>query len=67
MVKSGVICKFIVMVGCDGCMCSCDYYIIFVEMFFKDIVILIVGCVKYCYNKLGLGDINGILCVLDVG
>lgn len=67
VVKSGVICKFFVMVGCDGWMKSCSYYIEFVEKLLVDMVILIVGCVKYWYNKLFLGDINGIFCVLDVG
>ncbi|MEG2947465.1 MAG: hydroxylamine reductase, partial [Bacteroidales bacterium] len=33
----------------------------------KDTVILTAGCAKYRYNKLPLGDINGIPRVLDAG
>ena len=33
----------------------------------KDTVILTAGCAKYRYNKLGLGEINGIPRVLDAG
>ena len=33
----------------------------------KDCVILTAGCAQYKYNKLGLGDINGIPRVLDAG
>jgi len=33
----------------------------------KDTVILTSGCAKYRYNKLNLGDINGIPRVLDAG
>ena len=66
-VKSGAIRKFIVMAGCDGRMRSRDYYTAFAEMLPKDTVILTAGCAKYRYNKLGLGDINGIPRVLDAG
>ena len=66
-VKSGAIRKFIVMAGCDGRMRSRDYYTTFAEMLPKDTVILTAGCAKYRYNKLGLGDINGIPRVLDAG
>ncbi|RLD58875.1 MAG: hydroxylamine reductase, partial [Bacteroidetes bacterium] len=33
----------------------------------KETVILTAGCAKYRYNKLNLGDINGIPRVLDAG
>lgn len=66
-VKSGAIRKFVVMSGCDGRMKSRDYYKEFVEALPKDVVILTSGCAKYKYNKLGLGDINGIPRVLDAG
>ena len=62
-VKSGAIRKFVVMAGCDGRMKSREYY----TEFTKDCVILTAGCAKYKYNKLGLGDINGIPRVLDAG
>lgn len=66
-VKSGAIRKFVVMGGCDGRMKSRDYYREFAEKLPKDVVILTAGCAKYRYNKLNLGDINGIPRVLDAG
>jgi hydroxylamine reductase len=66
-VKSGAIRKFIVMGGCDGRMKSRDYYTEFAQKLPKDTVILTAGCAKYRYNKLKLGDINGIPRVLDAG
>ena len=66
-VKSGAIRKFVVMSGCDGRMKFRDYYKEFAEALPKDVVILTSGCAKYKYNKLGLGDINGIPRVLDAG
>lgn len=66
-VKSGAIKKFFVMAGCDGRMKSRDYYTKFAENLPKDTVILTAGCAKYRYNKLNLGDINGIPRVLDAG
>lgn len=66
-VKSGAIRKFVVMSGCDGRMKSRNYYTDFAEALPKDTVILTSGCAKYKYNKLNLGDINGIPRVLDAG
>ncbi|RKY56222.1 MAG: hydroxylamine reductase [Candidatus Neomarinimicrobiota bacterium] len=66
-VKSGAIRKFIVMAGCDGRMKSRNYYTEFANKLSKDTVILTAGCAKYRYNKLPLGDINGIPRVLDAG
>jgi hydroxylamine reductase len=66
-VKSGAIKKFFVMAGCDGRMKSRDYYTDFAKKIPKDTVILTAGCAKYRYNKLELGDINGIPRVLDAG
>ncbi len=66
-VKSGAIKKFFVMAGCDGRMKDRNYYTEFAEALPKDTVILTAGCAKYRYNKLNLGDINGIPRVLDAG
>lgn len=66
-VKSGAIRKFIVMSGCDGRMKSRNYYAEFAQALPKDTVILTSGCAKFKYNKLNLGDINGIPRVLDAG
>ena len=66
-VKSGAIRKFVVMAGCDGRAKSRDYYTEFAKALPGDAVILTAGCAKYKYNKLPLGDINGIPRVLDAG
>ncbi|PHO07289.1 hydroxylamine reductase [Thermoanaerobacterium thermosaccharolyticum] len=66
-VKTGAIKRFFVMAGCDGRMKSREYYTEFAKELPKDTVILTAGCAKYRYNKLNLGDINGIPRVLDAG
>ena len=66
-VKSGAIRKFVVMAGCDGRHKSRDYYTEFAKALPNDVVILTAGCAKYKYNKLNLGDIQGIPRVLDAG
>ena len=55
------------MAGCDGRAKSRSYYTDFAKALPKDTVILTAGCAKYKYNKLNLGDINGIPRVLDAG
>ena len=66
-VKNGDIRKFVVMAGCDGRARSRSYYTEFAKALPHDTVILTAGCAKYKYNKLPLGDINGIPRVLDAG
>ena len=66
-VKSGAIKKFVVMSGCDGRQAGRDYYADFAKALPQDTVLLTSGCAKYRYNKLALGDINGIPRVLDAG
>lgn len=67
LVKSGKIRKFVVMAGCDGRFPSRSYYTKFAEALPQDCVILTAGCAKYRYNKLPLGDIEGLPRVLDAG
>lgn len=66
-IKAGNIKKFVVMAGCDGRHKGRSYYTEFAEKLPEDYVILTAGCAKYRYNKLNLGDINGIPRVLDAG
>ena len=66
-VKSGAIKKFFVMAGCDGRQKSREYYTEFAKALPDDTIIMTAGCAKYRYNKLNLGDINGIPRVLDAG
>lgn len=55
------------MAGCDGRFNSREYYTEFAKSLPNDTVILTAGCAKYRYNKLDLGNINGIPRVLDAG
>ena len=66
-VKTGAIRRFFVMAGCDGRAKGRDYYADFAQALPQDTVILTAGCAKYRYNKLNLGDIDGIPRVLDAG
>lgn len=66
-IKAGKIRKFVVMAGCDGRFPSRSYYTEFAGQLPKDCVILTAGCAKYRYNKLPLGDIEGVPRVLDAG
>lgn len=67
LIKRGKIRKFVVMAGCDGRFPSRKYYTEFAERLPHDCVILTAGCAKYRYNKLPLGDIEGVPRVLDAG
>ncbi|AIO18365.1 Hydroxylamine reductase [Candidatus Izimaplasma bacterium HR1] len=66
-IKNGSIKKFVVMAGCDGRSPKRSYYTEFARELPKDTIILTAGCAKFKYNKLNLGDINGIPRVLDAG
>ncbi len=66
-VKSGAIKRFVVMAGCDGRNKDRQYFTDVANSLPKDAVILTAGCAKYRYNKLKLGDIDGIPRVLDAG
>lgn len=66
-IKNGAIKKFVVMAGCDGRSKARSYYTEYAEKLPKDWIILTAGCAKYRYNKLKLGEINGIPRVLDAG
>ncbi len=66
-IKTGAIKRFVVMAGCDGRMRNRTYFEDVAQNLPKDTVILTAGCAKYRYNKLPLGDINGIPRVLDAG
>ncbi len=66
-VKSGAIKRFVVMAGCDGRRKEREYYTEFAKALPKDTIILTAGCAKYRYNKLKLGEIDGIPRVLDAG
>lgn len=66
-VKNGSIKKFVVMAGCDGRSKDREYYTQYAKNLPNDTIILTAGCAKYRYNKLKLGEINGIPRLLDAG
>ncbi|MFH1877186.1 MAG: hydroxylamine reductase [Candidatus Omnitrophota bacterium] len=66
-VKTGKIKRFIVMAGCDGRHKDREYFTDVARALPDNTVILTAGCAKYRYNKLELGDIDGIPRVLDAG
>ncbi len=66
-VKEGKIKRFVVMAGCDGRHKTRDYFTQVAENLPEGTVILTAGCAKYRYNKLKLGDIDGIPRILDAG
>ena len=66
-IQAGKIKRFVVMAGCDGRFSSRNYFTKVAEELPEDTVILTAGCAKYRYNKLDLGDIDGIPRVLDAG
>lgn len=66
-VKSGAIRHFFLVGGCDGADTGRNYYTDFVEQTPKDTVVLTLGCNKYRFNTLDLGDIGGIPRLLDMG
>jgi hydroxylamine reductase len=66
-VKTGAIKRFVVMGGCDGRQRGRAYYTEVAQELPQDAVIMTAGCAKFRYNKLDLGDINGIPRILDAG
>jgi hydroxylamine reductase len=66
-VKAGKIRHFFLVGGCEGSKSSRSYYTEFVQKVPKDCVVLTLGCGKYRFNHLDLGDIDGIPRLLDMG
>jgi hydroxylamine reductase len=66
-VKAGKIKHFFLVGGCDGAKPGRNYYTEFAQAAPRDTVLLTLACGKYRFNKLELGDIDGIPRLLDVG
>jgi hydroxylamine reductase len=66
-VKAGKIRHFFVVGGCDGSRSSRKYYTEFVQKLPQDCVVMTLGCGKYRFNYLDLGEIDGIPRLLDMG
>lgn len=66
-VKTGKIRHFFLVGGCEGSRASRSYYTEFVEKLPKDCVVITLGCGKYRFIDMDLGDIDGIPRLLDMG
>lgn len=66
-VKSGVIKHIFLVGGCDGAKIGRNYYTDFVKNTPDDTIIFTLGCAKYRFNDLDLGEINGIPRIMDMG
>lgn len=66
-IKKGKIKHFFLVGGCDGAKPGRNYYTEFVEKTPKDSVVLTLACGKFRFNKMDLGDIDGIPRLLDIG
>ncbi|MCX7703324.1 MAG: hydroxylamine reductase [Planctomycetota bacterium] len=67
LVRKGKIRRFFVVGGCDSPHKNAPYYRELVEKLPKDTVVLTLACGKYRFNDLGLGDIDGIPRLIDLG
>lgn len=66
-VKAGAIKHFFLVGGCDGARPGRNYYTEFVKKAPKDTVILTLGCGKYRFNDLDIGEIGGLPRIMDMG
>ena len=66
-VKSGAIRHFFLVGGCDGAVPGRNYYTEFAEQAPQDTVVMTLGCNKFRFNHLDMGDIGGIPRLLDIG
>ena len=66
-VKNKAIRHFFLVAGCDGAKPGRNYYTEFVEKVPEDAVVLTLGCGKFRFFDMDLGDIGGIPRLLDVG
>lgn len=66
-VKAGAVKHIFLVGGCDGAQKSRSYYTEFVKAVPADSLILTLGCGKYRFNDLDLGEIGGLPRLLDMG
>ncbi len=67
LVETGKIRHFFLVGGCDSPLKGMSYYREFVQQLPQDTVVLTLGCGKYRFNDLNLGDIDGIPRLIDLG
>ncbi len=66
-VKAGAIKHFFLVGGCDGARPGRNYYTDFIQKTPKDTIILTLGCGKYRFNDLNIGEIGGLPRIMDMG
>ncbi len=66
-IKRGSIKHFFLVGGCDGARPGRSYYTDFVKQTPEDSIVLTLGCGKYRFNDLNLGEVEGIPRILDMG
>ncbi|NQS75692.1 MAG: hydroxylamine reductase [Peptococcaceae bacterium] len=66
-VKAGAIKHFLLVGGCDGARAGRNYYTKIVQDAPQDTVILTLGCGKYRFNDLDIGEIGGLPRIMDMG
>ncbi|MDD2629861.1 MAG: hydroxylamine reductase [Limnochordia bacterium] len=66
-VKAGAIKHFFLVGGCDGAKPGRNYYTEFVKQAPQDTLILTLGCGKYRFNDLDIGEIGGLPRIMDMG
>ncbi len=67
LVQAGKIRHFFLVGGCDSPLKGMSYYREFVQQLPRDTVVLTLGCGKYRFNDLSLGDIDGVPRLIDLG
>lgn len=67
LVEDGKISRFFVVGGCDTPLPKENYYTEFVENLPDDTIVLTLGCGKFRFNDMDLGDIEGIPRLMDLG
>lgn len=66
-VNTGAIKHFFLVGGCDGAKPGRNYYTQFVKQAPQDTIILTLGCGKYRFNDLDIGEIGGLPRIMDMG
>jgi hydroxylamine reductase len=67
LIEAGKIRHFFLVGGCDSPHRRLGYYREFVEQLPKDTIVLTLGCAKFRFNDLDLGDIEGVPRLIDLG
>jgi len=67
LIKTGKIQHFFLVGGCDSPLRKMEYYRQFVNILPKDTIVFTLGCGKFRFNDLDLGNIEGIPRLIDLG